>query len=368
MKHHKAYKFRIYPNEDQRILFAKSFGSCRFVFNYMLKQWNDIFKATGKGLSYNECAKQLPALKADFVWLKEVDSIALQTAVRHVADGFDRFFKKQNQAPSFKSRKNPTQSFTTKMTNDNIKLDGHQIKLPKIGWMNFAKSREVDGRILSATVRRSPTGKYYVSLTCEVEIQPLPVASDDIGIDMGIKDYVVLSNGTSFANPKYVAKYEEKLAKWQKRMSRRKRGSKRYLQAKQKVALLHEKIAHCRTDFLQKLSAKLIHENQVICVESLSVKEMMKNPQLSKSISDASWSRFLNMLTYKATWYGRTLQKVDTHYPSSQLCHVCGTKKASLKDFSIRIWTCGTCHATHNRDQNASINILHEGLRLVASA
>ena len=180
---HKAYRYRIYPNAEQQHLIHKIFGCCRFVFNHFLSQWNDTHQNTGKGLSYSSCATQLPGLKTTFSWLKEVDSIALQSAVRHVADSFDRFIKKQNDAPRFKSRKHPVQSYTTKMTNANIAIEGNRIKLPKLGWLRFANSRDMEGRILSATVRRNAAGKYFVSVVCEVEMLPLPQTDTSIGID-----------------------------------------------------------------------------------------------------------------------------------------------------------------------------------------
>ena len=219
MLRHKAYRFRIYPTQEQAVLIHKMFGCSRFVFNHFLVQWNDTYKETGKGLSYQTCATQLPALKEEFPWLKEADSITLQSAVRNLADAFERFFRKQGNAPRLKSKRHPVQSYTTKFTNGNIAIDGNRLKLPKLGWIRFAKSREVEGRILSATVRRNLTGKYFVSILCEVEIQPFQPTDASIGIDLGIKHFAVCSNGETIQNPKHLHKYRSSLpvgsASWQ---------------------------------------------------------------------------------------------------------------------------------------------------------
>ncbi len=372
----KAYKFRIYPTKEQEILIAKTIGCSRFIFNHFLGQWNDTYRETGKGLTYNACSAGLTQLKKELVWLKEVDSISLQSSLKNLADSYTRFFKKQNKAPQFKSKKNDIQSYTTKHTNQNIAIVGKNLKLPKLGSIRFAKSREVQGRILNATVRRNASGKYFVSILTEIEVQPMKKADSSIGIDLGITDFAILSDGQRIDNNKYTSKMEKKLKREQRKLSRRalhakKNGinlfdAKNYQKQKRKVARLHERVMNQRDDFLNKLSTEIIKNHDIVCIEDLNTKGMLRNHKLAKSISDVSWSAFVTKLEYKAKWYGKTIVKISRWFPSSQICSNCGHQDGK-KSLEIRDWYCPVCGEHHDRDINASKNILAEGLRILAS-
>lgn len=376
MLRHKAYKYRIYPKKEQKILIAKTIGCSRFVYNYFLDKWNNSYETTGKGLTYNKCSAELPKMKKseETAWLKEVDSIALQSSLRNLANSFDRFFKKQNQRPRFKSKSNPVQSYTTKNINNSIELKNKKIKLPKLGLVKVKNSWPHNGRILNATIRKTITGKYFVSLLVEEEIYPLPKTGKNVGIDLGLSDFAVLSSGEKIGNEKFLQNLSKKLAKEQKVLSRRallakKSGNKlsesrNYQKQRTKVAKIHEKIANKRRDFLHKLSTEIVKNHDIICIEGLASKNLMKNHKLAKAIGDVSWSEFVRMLTYKAEWYEKQVSKISRWYASSQICSNCGFVSGK-KLLSIREWTCENCGCHHDRDLNASINILNEGLQLV---
>ena len=377
MDKHRAYKFRLYPNKEQEVLINKTIGSSRFVFNYFLNLWNEAYKKTGKGLTYNKCATMIPTLKKsnEYSWLKEVDSIALQSSVKNLEDSFNRFFKKQNKAPKFKSKNNPNQSYTTKNVSNSIQIQGNRIKLPKLKMVKFANSRDINGSILKATISRKASGKYFISLLVEENIQGLDKSNRSVGIDLGIKDFAILDDGTVYNNNRYTTKMAKQLAREQRKLSRRYEQAKKdgkkledaknYQKQKIKVARLHEKVANQREDFLNKVSTIIVKNHDVICIEDLNTKGMLRNHKLAKSISDVSWSMFVAKLQYKADWYGKRVVKIDRWFASSQICSSCGVNSGK-KTLDIRNWTC-ECGAEHDRDINASKNIKNEGLRQIQS-
>ena len=377
MLHHKAYRFRIYPNEEQKVLIAKTIGCSRFVFNHFLTLWNTAYQETGKGLSYNTCSAMLPGIKKtdDTIWLKEVDSISLQSSLKNLSDAFTRFYKKQNRQPSFKSKKNPVQSYTTKYVNNNISVFDQHFKLPKLGSVKYRNSREVKGRIISATVRLNVSGKYFVSILCEEFIDELKKVNTPVGIDLGLTHFLIMSDGHKQNNERHFKKTSKLLAREQKKLSNRcllakeqkikLSDAKNYQKQKLKVSRLHEKIQNQRTDFLNKLSTDIIKKHGIICLEDLDIKSMLSDSDYSKDISNVSWSEFVSKLEYKAKWYGKTVIKVDRYFPSTRLCSNCH-HKSSKKPPSVREWTCSVCGVHHDRDINASKNILAEGLRLLS--
>ena len=363
-----SYKFRIYPNTEQQILIQKTFGCTRFVYNYFLAQRISEYNTTGKSSTRFQQDKSLTLLKQQIKWLQEPDKCALQNSLKDLDTAYKNFFRTVKSGgktgfPRFKSKRNRRKSYKT---NSNIAISNSYVRLPKLGLVKCRISKEVRGRILSATVSQNPSGKYFVALCCtDVEIAPLPSTGAVVGLDMGLKSYVITSDGVEYPNHRYLRKSQKKLARLQRQLSRKSKGSNRQEKARIKVARLYEKITNQRNDTINKLSTELVRNYDLISIEDLSPKNMIRNHKLALSISDASWGEFRRQLKYKASWYGKLLVTIDRFYPSSQLCSVCGTQWPGTKDLSVRDWICPVCGVSHNRDINASKNILNEGLRLL---
>ena len=367
-KINRTYKFRLYPNKVQTELLAKHFGCSRFVYNTFLNQRIEQYKLTGKSDNYYEQAKSLTEIKKkeETAWLNEVNSQTLQFAIKSLEAAYTNFFKKRAKFPKFKS-KHSKNSFTVPQ---NASIAGGRLFIPKFReGIKCRVHREIKGKIGKVTITKTPSGKYFVSVFTEEEyITPIKKSGKSVGVDLGLKDLFVTSEGEIFKNNRYTKKYECRLTKAQRHLSRKVKGSKGFENQRLKVARLHEKISNSRADYLHKCSISLVCRYDIICIEDLNVKGIVKNHRLAKSVSDASWGTFVNMLTYKAEWNDKKIVKIDRFFPSSQTCSVCGYVNKETKDLSVREWECPVCHAHHDRDVNAAINILRIGLNNNISA
>ena len=360
----KSFKIRIYPNKEQIQLIEKTFGCVRYVYNYILnlkKKAYNIFKLK---LSYIKISSILTKLKQRKLWLYEVDAVALQQCLKDLDVAYIKFFNGSG-FPNFKSKRGKN----SYRTNSCLHLDQNNkmIRIPKVGWIKFRDKTDFSGltKINNVTISKTSSGKYFVSISAEVDIKAFTKTKKSCGIDLGLKDFCILNDGTKFENPKFLVRSEKRLRLLQKSLSRKVYGSKNYEKARIKLARFHEHIANCRKDYLHKISLFLVRNYDIICTETLQVKNMLKNRKLAKAISDVSWPEFCRQLKYKCLWYNKKFVRIDTYFASSQLCSNCGYKNSGVKNLDIREWTCPECSTHHDRDINAANNILNQGLILI---
>ena len=358
MKINKACKFRLYPNSQQKQFLAQSFGCARFVYNYFLRQRIDYYAENGKGLTYYDTQTSLTLLKKDpeFEWLKNVNSQSLQVSLQNLDLAYNNFFNKKAKFPNFKKKSNK-QSFNVPQ---NFAIHNNMLDIPKCKGIKINLHRAIEGTMKSVTISRTPSGKYFASVLVETDIPDPVYSGNEIGIDYGIKAFITTSEGEIIESPNYLRKSEKKLKKLNRSFSRKQNNSKNRYKAQKLLARQHEKASNQRKDFLNKTSKQLVSENQAIYIESLAIRNMVKNHCLAKSISDSGWNTFVNMLKYKGQWYGCRIIEIDRWFPSSKRCHVCGyiNKNLTLSD---RSWLCPECNTNHDRDINAAINILTFG-------
>jgi putative transposase len=368
----KGYKYRIYPLKEQEMQINNTIGCCRFVYNHILAKKIELYKNEQKFLSKIDCNNYCNReLKKEYPWLKEIDKFSLTNSIYNLDKAYQNFFREikkgnKNQGfPKFKSKKDNRQTYITNFTNNNIKVlfDKNLIQLPKLGKIKCKLHRQFKGKILFATISKTPSGKYFISFNAEVEHNILPKNKNVIGIDLGIKNLLKTSSGEVIDNEKITYKYEQKLAKLQIKFTKKQKDSKNRNKQRIKIARLYEKITNIRKNNLHQISKQIVNENQVVVCEDLNVKEMVKNNNLSKLIHDCGWGELTRQLQYKAEWNDKIYHEVNRYFPSSQLCSKCGYKNTDIKNLGVRFWICPECNTEHDRDENAAINILNEGLK-----
>jgi len=362
----KTFKYRIYPTKGQKTLLAKHFGAKRFVWNYFLNERKNAYLENNTSLNYYDNASSLTKLKKqdEYEWLKEINSQSVQASLRDLEVAYTRFFSKQGQFPRFKSKRDK-QSFRIPQS---TKYEDGQLNIPKFKEsIKVREDRELKGKILFSTISKSPSGKYFVAITCETESKPYKKNKNKVGVDLGIKDLAICSDGKTYENIKTTKKYAKKLSYEQKQLSKKQKGSNSRNRQRIKVARVHEKITNSRLNHIHNITTQIVRDNQTICVENLSVANMMKNHNLAKSISDCSWSEFLRQLKYKSEWNERNLIQIDKFFPSSKTCNKCKFVNQDLQ-LKNREWVCPVCETKLDRDLNASKNILEQGLMIYSNS
>jgi putative transposase len=361
----KAYKYKLLPNDEQKCLLNKHFGSIRFIYNYFLNERKNEYETNKNTLNYYDNAKALTELKKhdDYNWLKEINSQSLQYSLKSLDGAYQNFFKYKKGFPRFKSKKHKN-SFAVPQS---VNVINNELHIPKFkNGIKFIKHRNFSGIIKSCTISKTTTNEYFVSILVETTHIPHEKTNKSVGIDLGLKDFIITSDGRKFKNNRYTKTYERKLKVAQQHLSRKTKNSNRYNKQRLKVANIHKKISNSRIDNLHKVSTELIKKYDTIVLEDLNIKGMIKNHKLSKHIADASWGKFVELLSYKAKWNDKNIIHIDRFFPSSKTCNKCGYINQDL-NLSVREWTCNACHSHHDRDINASINILKEGIKIISS-